>query len=82
MEKTLEKTWWENLAPDWFIDKSKPSEVSVEKPLLGHEESFKAQILKDIPYYHKLYAKHSDPIYLEIIKNLDRYLSELSTKGG
>lgn len=35
------------------------------------DQKFMATLLKDIPYFHKLYAKYKDPISLEIVKDLD-----------
>ncbi len=42
-----------------------------------YDEQFRMQLLKDIPYFHALYAKYNDPQYLEIVRNLAKKLTSL-----
>ena len=44
------------------------------------DNEFRAQLLKDIPYFHQLYAKYNDPKWLEIVKNLDTVLKNLKKR--
>ena len=70
--------WWEQMPKDWYVQYL-PKEEVIEKtivPTLTKDE-FKAQLLKDIPYFHKLYAKYHDPKALETARNLGIYLKKL-----
>lgn len=40
-------------------------------------KTFYVQLLKDIPYFHKLYAKYHNPDTLETIKNLETYSKKI-----
>lgn len=44
--------------------------ITVTTPAISEDERFKAQLLRDIPYFHQLYAKYKDEKYLETAKNL------------
>lgn len=44
------------------------------------DKEFAAQLLKDIPYFHQLYAKYHDQKWLEIAKNCGEVLSQLYKK--
>lgn len=43
-----------------------------------YDKEFKAQLLRDIPYFHKLHVKYQDPKWLEIAENLGTALKRLS----
>lgn len=44
-----------------------------------YDDLFKAQLLKDIPYFHKLSVKYQDPKWLGIARTLGIVLKNLST---
>lgn len=84
---TKEVSWWEALPPDWYFSKPGKASGSVIElaerfdplhPEFTKEENdeFRKQVYGDIPFFHKLYAKYGDSIYLEIIRNLGFYLSK------
>lgn len=54
----------------------KPIELPKVEP---EPEDFRAQLLKDIPYFHRLSIKYNDPKWLEIAQNLGIVLKGLST---
>jgi len=69
--------WWEQMPKDWYVQYL-PKEEVYENPVepIELEDDFRAQILKDIPYFHKLYAKYHDPNALETARNLGIYLKK------
>ncbi len=42
------------------------------------DKEFRAVLLRDVPYFHKLYSKYKDPQYLEIVRNLGITLKKLN----
>lgn len=42
------------------------------------DKAFRAQLLKDIPYFHRLHVKYQDPAWLEIAQTLGAALKKLS----
>ncbi len=53
----------------------------MNSPMTQSEDNeFRMVMLKDIPYFHQLYAKYHDPQYLEIIKNLTEYEKTLKSR--
>lgn len=47
---------------------------------LEEDKAFYAQLLKDIPYFHRLYAKYHDADYLGISKTLGQVSATLKRK--
>ena len=45
-----------------------------------HDTEFRTVLLKDIPYFHKLYAKYHDPEWLEIAKRLGAHAADLKLR--
>ena len=43
-----------------------------------YDALFKAQLLRDIPYFHRLHVKYQDPAWLEIAQTLGTALKRLS----
>ena len=41
---------------------------------------FRAKLLRDIPYFHKIYAKYKTPISLEIATNLGKMVEGLNRR--
>lgn len=46
------------------------SHLTITTPEANEDERFKAQLLQDIPYFHRLFAKYRDQKYLDTAKNL------------
>lgn len=44
------------------------------------DDIFRGVLLRDIPYFHKLFAKYKDPLALETAKNLGQYLTKLKKR--
>lgn len=45
-----------------------------------YDRQFYATLLKDIPYFHRLYAKYHDPLALETAKNLGVAATKIKQK--
>lgn len=45
-----------------------------------YDKQFRAVLLKDIPYFHHLFAKYHDPISLEIAKTLGEVVTRINKK--
>jgi len=45
-----------------------------------YDQEFRAILLKDIPYFHELYAKYHDQKALETAQDLGIYLKKLSKR--
>jgi len=41
------------------------------------DNNFRMQLLKDIPYFHKLYAKYRDPEWLNLAKTIGAHAADL-----
>lgn len=52
----------------------------MEKIMTQDDKHFRGILLRDIPYFHTLYAKYHDPKWLEIAKNLGVYLTKLNKR--
>ena len=49
-------------------------------PYKEDDDAFRGVLLRDIPYFHALYAKYHDPKALETAKNLGIYLAKLKKR--
>lgn len=45
-----------------------------------HDKQFYMQLLKDIPYFHKLYAKYHDEKWLALAKELGAHAADLKMR--
>ena len=52
----------------------------IEKPedTKKYDDDFKASLLKDIPYFHMLYAKYHDQKWLELAQTVGTVAKKLS----
>lgn len=41
------------------------------------DAAFKAQLLKDLPYFHRLYALYGDEQFLQIAQGLSKVIKKL-----
>mgnify|MGYP001608248215 CR=1 FL=1 len=44
------------------------------------DNQFRMQLLKDIPYFHQLYAKYHDPKWLELAKTVGAHTADLKMR--
>jgi len=79
------RKWTDELAEDdswWrpFMRNNTEEEVVIPRVDVSDDVLFRAQLLKDIPYFHELYAKYHDEEWLNIAKNLGIAAANLKRK--
>jgi hypothetical protein len=63
----------------YLRDREPERKLQPEVSSAEENKRFSEMVMRDIPYFHKLYVKYQDPKWLEIAQNLGTALKRLST---